>query len=943
MWENKEMKDNMNVLRILQTAVVYRYIAVFLTIIGSFTRSTAQTQTNPYRRGTPHYWMAQGTINIYVGKFDVAYRDLQKAQKGYYKIGDVTYQIRALEAMGALKSKLGEWTLANQHYQEALQIAKDSHNETAQSMIFVDLLGFYKATGNVKDYSHCLESLDSLYNTTTSPHVKNIYHIYWSQEYLTQKEYMMADYHLQQCWNTMEELPIMDREQAKLSYYNNMMSLKKHQKDFNNAIEYAKKYVEQTKIINGNNGDQVYQANSFLALLYTENKDSISAFACLDKIEHGVGHAYQDNSMMATYYNLKGSCYTYFKNYDKAIECFDKAYQLLADKPTDDTPAKYSCLQSKAEACFLMKRFDDAYNTYLECMQAYKRKYGETSGNYYQTLFTLANIEAERGHACEADSLFCMSMNYLLSNMKAIWKYSTPSMRENLWQESLNSLSGMASFAIKFGVKNSELTRTCYDALLFSKALLLETEKSVLDILRDEGTENDVENYRNLLALNNLLAQLKRNYAYNRKAIDCLTIQQRKLEQQLTDKCQLYSEYNAFLDIDYYKVKNELKDNEILIDFSDFQTEDSLHRYTAYIVDRRQNHPMLVRCFDQSQLDSLLNGAANFMLYDYEYLKDKATTLLWKPLRQFVPENSTVYYVPSGVIHEIAIESLPLADGSILGQHYKFVRLSSARELLRQRNTEPISKTATLYGGLQYNVSSQILAEESSVYEKSKLAWITRSEYGTNGFKDLRKTKDEIEKIERTLAHNGYSVKKYSGVKGNAESFIAMSGKSPSILHIATHGFYYTPNEAKKNDFLSGYTDAMSLSGLVFAGGNAAWQGRQVPDGVLGGVLTARDIANLNFKGTTLAMLCACQTAKGKVTAEGLYGLQRAFKKAGVETLIVTLWKVRDSVAEAFATTFYQELFAQGGNKRSAFETTKNVIRKRYKDPFDWSCFIMVD
>lgn len=135
----------------------------------------------------------------------------------------------------------------------------------------------------------------------------------------------------------------------------------------------------------------------------------------------------------------------------------------------------------------------------------------------------------------------------------------------------------------------------------------------------------------------------------------------------------------------------------------------------------------------------------------------------------------------------------------------------------------------------------------------------------------------------------------------------------------------------------------MSLSGLVFSGGNAAWLGKEVPPGVLGGILTARDIANLNLKGTDLVMLSACKTAQGNVTAEGLYGLQRAFKKAGAGTLILTLWKIRDTVAESFATTFYKELMKHDGNKRLVFEYTKNIIREKFNNPFDWACFVMVD
>lgn len=296
-------------------------------------------------------------------------------------------------------------------------------------------------------------------------------------------------------------------------------------------------------------------------------------------------------------------------------------------------------------------------------------------------------------------------------------------------------------------------------------------------------------------------------------------------------------------------------------------------------------------------------------------------------------------------MHGIALEALPLSDGTTLGQHYDFVRLTSAREIVNAHHSSKINRTATLYGGLQYSLDSQKMEEESKAYGKTDLAGLVRSEYGVSGFKDLRNTKDEVKKIEKTLVDNGFSVKAYLGSKGNAESFVALDGKSPSIVHIATHGFYYTPDEAKDKDFLRGYTDAMSLSGLVFAGGNAAWLGKKNVDGVLGGVLTAKDIANLDFKGTDLLVLSACKTGQGKVTAEGVFGLQRAFKKAGVGTIIMSLWNVDDKVTSEFMIAFYGRLTdkANNWNKRKAFEQTKEIIRKEHPDPYYWAAFVMLD
>ena len=889
--------------------------------------------------------MAQGSLDINSGKFNLAYEHLQKAQEGYRNLGDVEFQIQATEAMGALKAGLGEWEKANEHYKDALQIATEANEDFAQSKVMVDLLALYRTVGDIIGYNQYLKALDSLYHVSNSAKLKTVYHLYWSNEYLARKEFAMVETQLLQCWDVMQDLPFSDREQAKLNYYSSMMNLKQQQRQYKDAIRAAKHYIEQTKILNGRNSDQQYQAYSNLCTLYALDNDSTKAFACLDSLERGVGHSYQDKEVIASFYNVKGCCYADFKKFDKAIACFDKAYNTLYDKRTENSPSKFASLLNKSEAYFMLKRYDDAYATFSEYVETSRNKYGETSGTYSQALFTLANIEGARGNINEADSLFRMSMNSLLVNMKQLWRYSTPSQREQFWMETLNNLSGMAAFAVKCGNFDSELTETCYNALLFSKSLLLETEKSVVDIIRKEGTEDDIANYRNLLAVNNRLLVLRNNYEYNKLEIDSLTIQQRELEQQLSHKCQSYNEYETYLDINYEKVRNSLADHEVVVDFSDYQTEDSVRQYAAYIYDKDKSHPLLVKCFDQQQLDSLLDGMQNYTLYNYEQLQDRASKLIWNPIEASIAERSTVYYIPSGVMHGIALEALPLSDGTTLGQHYDFVRLTSAREIVNAHHSSKINRTATLYGGLQYSLDPQKMEEESKAYGKSDLAGLVRSEYGVSGFKDLRNTKDEVKKIEKTLVDNGFSVKAYLGSKGNAESFVALDGKAPSIVHIATHGFYYTPDEAKDKDFLRGYTDAMSLSGLVFAGGNAAWLGKKNVDGVLGGVLTAKDIANLDFKGTDLLVLSACKTGQGKVTAEGVFGLQRAFKKAGVGTIIMSLWNVDDKVTSEFMIAFYEQLTdkANNWNKRKAFEQTKEIIRKKHPDPYYWAAFVVLD
>ena len=216
---------------------------------------------------------------------------------------------------------------------------------------------------------------------------------------------------------------------------------------------------------------------------------------------------------------------------------------------------------------------------------------------------------------------------------------------------------------------------------------------------------------------------------------------------------------------------------------------------------------------------------------------------------------------------------------------------------------------------------------------------------GDSLFYDLPGSKVEIDAIERELKAARFSIIPYSGREGTEESFLSMSGKSPLILHVATHGFYYTTEAAEKVNYLKGYTDAMSLTGLVFAGGNAAWLGKDLPKGVLGGILSADEIVRMDLSEVDLVVLSACHSGRGKATPEGLYGLQRAFKKAGVKTIVMSLWAESDVVGPEFMKAFYKNLTGEANwNKRKAFELAQKAIRYKYPDsPSYWAGFVMLD
>jgi CHAT domain-containing protein len=88
-----------------------------------------------------------------------------------------------------------------------------------------------------------------------------------------------------------------------------------------------------------------------------------------------------------------------------------------------------------------------------------------------------------------------------------------------------------------------------------------------------------------------------------------------------------------------------------------------------------------------------------------------------------------------------------------------------------------------------------------------------------------------------------------------------------------------------------------------------------------------------------LAVLAACETAEGRfVDAEGLNGLARVFLESGTRNVLVTLWPVEDSAAQAFAVEFHRALLAQHSPSRAA-ALARTHLRERGFSSADWAAF----
>jgi CHAT domain-containing protein len=183
------------------------------------------------------------------------------------------------------------------------------------------------------------------------------------------------------------------------------------------------------------------------------------------------------------------------------------------------------------------------------------------------------------------------------------------------------------------------------------------------------------------------------------------------------------------------------------------------------------------------------------------------------------------------------------------------------------------------------------------------------------------------------------------------------AGRSPRILHIATHGFFLPDQERDPNKDqlglgvvdetagdrlgqLSNVENPLLRSGLALAGANTWLKGDVLPKEAEDGILTAEDVSGLDLLATELVVLSACETGLGQVqVGEGVFGLRRAFVLAGAKTLVMSLWKVPDQQTQELMVGFYRRILT-GQPRSDALRGAQLAMKAKYANPLYWGAFI---
>lgn len=634
-------------------------------------------------------------------------------------------------------------------------------------------------------------------------------------------------------------------------------------------------------------------------------------------------------SSAALHYNQFGFKNEAFINLEAAIK--------IAEANNLDASTYYS---NMSDLCIAAREFDRAV---FASQKAYNLSDSENNKIQIGTTLCLSQFLA---HQPISVDVVMQSSWYLQSLVNKTFSFISMAERENFWSY-FEYYFPLLNF-LTYQSGENHLYGQIYNNILVEKGLLLRTTNSLKDQLLNAGNQDDVQMYDHLLQLRSLLPSLAQD-EYSSVLDEIETI-----DKYLTRKYSSYANFTNSNGVTWDKVRDHLREDDIAIEFynipkatwhEDGKNLDGEYQYCAVIIKREYEHPQIIPLFTESRLKSLPRE-------DY-YETDSLYNLIWQPLEEELKGVRNIYFSADRDLHKIGIEYAPLPGDGIIGDKFNLYRLSSTRVLAEKKN-ESRHDNAVLYGGLRYDVGKDELIAESRAGDyhptfTSRAFTAADSRYGV---KYLPGTLKEVEEIAQCFTS---STRLITDINGTEESFKSLAGSAIDIIHLATHGFFWSEEDAQRRDYVtflnplnrkdqSSEDKALMRSGLFFSGANIGLKGEALPDDVEDGVLTALELSNMNLGHVDMVVMSACESGLGETTGEGVFGLQRGFKLAGANTLLMSLWKVDDTATQKLMTEFYKH-YLSGKSKQESLKLAQKTLMKssEYSDPQYWAAFILLD
>ena len=578
---------------------------------------------------------------------------------------------------------------------------------------------------------------------------------------------------------------------------------------------------------------------------------------------------------------------------ERASKYYANSLNIFGSRGSDDNV--YVLLKELVQLFYKVKAYPYAY----EYLNEVKKRYQERLDNgitdeepdFYNTLSMMALCKARMGSEEKSDNVSREYFDLSVAQIDSAVTYGQK--RKDAMFYNWMRIKGkilMMQYD-RLNVDNKKIAKDCYEQYV-------NYQRNTVGRRLEQMTESQQE--QSWLALHDFLfdcyrlgeeypemlydlALFSKNYLLDNRQTDKVRWQDVKKVLKETDCALEFVQYRGANDESHLACivlkKNSIKPQFIEIAASNDILKRELNRLFGLDVEQ---------CMTYQHGDFPLSAIKNLLYSDSTLFHQ-----IWTPqLMTAIGDAKKVYFAPDGFLHQLAIEYM-MPD--TLKECY---RLSSTRVLTQKK--EPIDYNKLLVcGGMNYHTKLNPHTSGNDVRAYNFFA-------GNGSVSDLPATIREIQTIMDVRKNPADTL--LTGENATDENFMQLLTRHYPLVHISTHG-YFAGRMDSGTDLKPATTDySMSKSGLIFTGASSSLTDKDFNTNMFDGVLSASEVAKFDMRGTDLVTLSACQTALGDITADGIFGMQRALKMAGAKGLMVSLWSVGDLSSYKLFSYFYEEL-----------------------------------
>jgi CHAT domain-containing protein len=625
--------------------------------------------------------------------------------------------------------------------------------------------------------------------------------------------------------------------------------------------------------------------------------------------------------------NNLASLYMDMEKYDKVESMLKQAIEIYEAKFGENHPSLATTVSHLGNFYRFQEDYEKALPLLKKSLAIRKTTLSEYHPEYIQSKEDLAILAWKSREYDRAATLYKEVLTQTLEFVDTYFPPMSEAEKTRYWEILHPRFERFYSF-VNDGYKEiPSLLKDMYGYQLFTKGILLSTSNRI----KQQILTSDDESLKSLyFTWVDQKESLARYYSYSNEELkdedinlDSMVQAANSTEKQLSSKSSEFNDNLRQVNITYKEVMKKLSAQQAAIEIvrhrvfeQNFTDQVS---YSALVLTNNPDNPIeLVKLTNGKQLETryfkYYNNAIHQKVKD-EYSYDQ----YWAKISESLKGIRQISISADGIFHQINLNTLQSSDGQFNLNRYDINLVGNTKSL----TTVPVSKSIT------YNASL-----------------IGFPSYGGNGdIPELPGTEVEIDNIYGLLRQRKLTASRFKGEEASEANIKKM--ENPSILHIATHGFFLEDAQFRKQKLFGIQTEnaqknPLLRSGLMLANAGEASSNMSISNDD-NGILTAYEAMNLTLANTDLVVLSACETGLGDVkTGEGVYGLQRAFIVAGAKAVVMSLWKVDDQATQALMTAFYRE-WVINKDKHKSFKIAQEKLMEKYPDPYYWGAFILIN